>query len=65
MKCDKTKQNKTLSILTAKGGENFREETATNRIKCCGNIQKDEAYEKPTYMVPRTDLKAIQLGQQG
>lgn len=47
VKRDKTKQNKTLSIIAARGGENFREVMATNRIKSCGNIQKYKAYEEP------------------
>lgn len=42
------KQNKTMSIITARGEEDFRKETATNRIKRCGDIQKDKTYEDPT-----------------
>lgn len=37
-----------MSIITARGVENFRKEKATNRIKYCGDIQKDKAYEDPT-----------------
>lgn len=62
VKRDKTKQNKTLSIIAARGGENFREVMATSPVETSRSIKP---MKSPLDLVPRTDVKAIQLGQQG